>query len=197
MTKKELLDTLLSENNGYLRTSEAIAAGVSKTYFFEFIHSHGLERVAQGIYMSQDAWDDGLFVIQARYPNATFSHETALYLLGHGEREPSPYSITLKTGTNSATLSKEGVKVYKIKSGLFELGLDSARTPVGHMVRIYNRERTVCDLIRSRKRIEIQEIQSAVKSYVRSKEKNIPLLMRYAKALSVEKTLRQYMEVLL
>jgi predicted transcriptional regulator of viral defense system len=197
MTKIELLDTLLHENNGYLRTSEVIAVGVSKTYFLEYVRTYELERVAQGLYMSQDAWDDGLFVLQTRYPNAIFSHETALYLLGLGEREPSPYSITLKTGTSSATLSKEGVKVYKIKSGLFDLGLDSANTPAGHIVRIYNRERTVCDLIRSRNGIEIQEIQTAIKSYVQSKGRNIPLLMRYAKELSIEKTLRQYTDVLL
>jgi len=65
------------------------------------------------------------------------------------------------------------------------------------MLRVYNPERTLCDLIRSRRNIEIQDLQSAFKDYVRLKEKNIPLLMWYAKALSVEKMVRQYLEVLL
>jgi len=62
---------------------------------------------------------------------------------------------------------------------------------------VYNAERTICDLVRSRRNIEIQDLQSAVKGYVKRKNKNIPLLMRYAELFSVEKIIRQYLEVLL
>jgi len=147
--------------------------------------------------MSQDAWEDGIFVIQVRYPEAVFSHETALYLLNLANREPAPFSVTLKTGTNTAGLSKQGIKVYKVKEELFGEGIINTDSLSGHTVRAYNAERTICDLFRSRRNIEIQDLQSAVKDYIRLKEKNIPLLMRYAKAFSVEKIVRQYLEVLL
>jgi hypothetical protein len=147
--------------------------------------------------MSQDAWVDGLFVIQVRYPEAVFSHETALYLLRLAEREPNPFSLTVKAGTNAVGLSKQGVKVYKVKKELFNEGVVLADSPSGHSVRTYNAERTICDLFRSRKNIEVQDLQSAVKEYVRLKEKNIPQLLRYARAFSVEKQVRQYLEALL
>jgi len=195
--KFETLDLLVQENNGYITTSEAIRTGVSKPYFGDYVSKRELHRVAHGLYMSQDAWDDGMYVIQVRYPNAVFSHETALYLLNLAEREPLQYAVTLKAGTNAMGLTKTGTKVYKVKAGLFEEGLCEAETPAGHNVRTYNAERTICDLIRSRRNIEIQELQSAIKEYVRSKEKNIPMLMRYADLFSVEKIIRQYLEVLL
>ncbi len=138
-----------------------------------------------------------MFVIQVRYPLAIFSHETSLYLLGLANREPSQYSVTLKSGTNASGLSNQGVKVYKVKEDLFDMGVDARKSPAGHMLRVYNPERTLCDLMRSKQNIEIQDLQSAFKAYVRLKEKNIPLLMRYAKSLSVEKMVRQYLEVLL
>ena len=138
-----------------------------------------------------------MFVIQVRYPEAIFSHETALYLLNLANREPSPFSVTLKTGTNSARLSKQDIKVYKVKKELFGEGILEVRSPSGHTIRAYNAERTICDLFRSRQNIEIQDLQDAVKTYIRLREKNIPLLMRYAKAFSVEKIVRQYLEVLL
>jgi len=147
--------------------------------------------------MSQDAWEDGMFVIQVRYPKAVFSHETALYLLNLANREPTPFSVTLKTGTNTMGLSKQGIRVYKVKEELFGEGIININSPSGHMVRTYNTERTICDLFRSRRNIEIQDLQAAVKDYIRLKEKNIPLLMRYAKAFSVEKIVRQYLEVFL
>lgn len=197
MTSVETLNKLLQENNGYLKTSDAVAAGVSRTVLGDFVRKNGLERVAHGLYMSHDAWEDGLYVIQVRYPEAVFSHETALYLLNLANREPLPFSVTLKTGKNSSGLSKQGIKVYKIKEELWGEGVVEVRSLSGHIVKTYNAERTICNLFRSRRNIEIQDLQDAIKTYICLKDKNIPLLMRYAKTFSVEKIVRQYLEVLL
>ena len=195
--KFEILDLLLHNNNGFIKTADAVRAGVSKTYFGEYVISRGLEHAAHGLYMSQDAWDDSMYVIQVRYSDAVFSHETALYLLNIAEREPTQYAVTLKAGTNATGLTKGGVKVYKVRYELFEEGLIQRHSPSGHCLRTYNHERTICDLIRSRKNIEVQELHAVIKEYVRSNGKNIPLLIRYAKSFSVEKIIRQYLEVLL
>lgn len=197
MSKFEKLDSLLEENKGFLKTSDAAKAGVSRAYWGEYVRKRGLERIVHGLYMSQDAWEDGMYVIQVRYPEAVFSHETALYLLKLADREPLKYTVTLKAGTNATGLTKQGVKVYKVKEELHEEGVTEAQSPAGHTLRVYNPERTSCDMIRSRSNIEIQDLQTAIKEYIRLKEKNIPLLMRYAKALSVEKIVKQYLEVLL
>jgi len=188
---------LLQKNNGFIKTSDVVRAGVSKTYFGEYINVRGLERAAHGLYMSQDAWDDGMYVIQVRYPDAIFSHETALYLLSLAEREPTQYTVTLTARTNGTGLSKSGVKVYKVKDELFTEGIIQARSPSGNPLRTYNPERTICDLIRSRRNIEAQELYTAIKEYVRLKDKNVPLMMRYAKAFSVDNIIRQYLDVLL
>ena len=182
MSKFVILDTLLKENQGFLKTSDAVQAGISRAYFGEYVRTRGLER---------------MYVIQVRYPEAVFSHETAMYLLNLADREPLRYSVTLKSGSNTAGLTKQNVKVYKIREPLFQEGILQMDSPAGHLLRVYNPERTLCDLFRSRRNIEIQDLQTAIKEYLRSKEKNIPLLMRYAKAFSVEKTVRQYLEVLL
>jgi predicted transcriptional regulator of viral defense system len=194
--KKDVLDSLLNNNNGFLRTSEAVAAGISREYLGEYVRKNGLERIAHGLYMSQDAWDDGLYVLQVRYPAAVFSHETALYLLGLAEREPSVFSVTLKAGANTTGLRNDGVKVYRVKETLLSEGAIDAVSPSGHPLRAYNAERTICDLFRSRSGIEAQDLQAAVKRYVRLNGKNIPLLLRYAKEFRVEKLVRQYLKVL-
>ncbi|MCL2024827.1 MAG: abortive phage infection protein [Coriobacteriia bacterium] len=197
MSKSALLDSLVRENKGFLKTSDGVRHGISGPSIRRYARLHSFERVAHGLYLAPDAWKDELYIIQVRYPKAVFSHETALYLLGLAEREPTQYTLTLKTGTNVTGLTKQGIKVYKVKDELFDEGIIEMPSPVGHMVRTYNPERTIIDLFRSRRNIEIQELQSAVRAYLRSDEKNIPLLMRYAKMFSVEKTVRQYLEVLL
>ena len=80
MNKFELLDLLLNKNNGFIRTAAATSAGVSKAYFMEYVKNRGLERVGHGLYKSQDTWDVDMYVIQVRYPEAVFSHETSLLI---------------------------------------------------------------------------------------------------------------------
>lgn len=195
--KFQMLDEMLQKNNGFLKTKDVVEAGVSRQYFSVYVRERKLERIAHGLYMSQDAWDDELYVIQTRYPLAVFSHETALYLLNLAEREPLRHSVSLKAGTNAAGLTTQGVKVYKVRESLFGEGITERKTPAGHTIRVYNLERSICDLIRSRRNIETQELTAAIRGYVRLKDKNIPLLIRIAKAFSVEKIIRQYLEVLL
>jgi predicted transcriptional regulator of viral defense system len=197
MSMKYKLDLLVKKNKGYLKTSDAVKAGISRAYIGDYVRKNGLERVANGLYKSADYWDDEFHVIQTRYPSGIFSHETALYLLGFAEREPLRYSISLPYGSNATVLLREGVKVFKVKRELFTVGLTEATTPAGHTVRVYNVERTICDLVRSRQPVDRQALQAAVRDYMRSKEKNIPLLMRYAKMFSVEKIIHRYVEVLL
>ena len=197
MYKSELLDSMLKKNNGILRTYDAIQAGISKTYFLSYLKKHNFDKVAQGIYVSPDAWLDEMYLLQTRFPSAVFSHESALYLLNLAEREPLRFTITVRTGYNNANLKSKGVKVYSIKPDLFEIGLTKLQSPSGYTLRAYNAERTICDLIRSRSTVEIQDLLSGIKTYTRQKGKNIPLLMRYAKEFHTEKLLRQYLEVLL
>ena len=72
-----------------------------------------------------------------------------------------------------------------------------AKTPFGHTVPVYDVERTVCDIIRSRSNIEAQTFQDALKQYAKRPDKNLRQLMQYARELHVEKILKQYLEVLL
>ena len=197
MTKLETLDSILQNNKGFIKTAEVEASGISRTYFGQYVKERGLERAAHGLYMSQDAWDDEMYVIQVRYPSAVFSHETASYLLNLAEREPTQFAVTLKAGANTAGLTKHGVKVYKVKAEVFEDGVIEAQTPTGQAVRAYNAERTVCDLVRSRRKLDAQEVQAAFKAYMGKKDRNIPLLLRYAKSFNVERIIRGYLEVLL
>lgn len=68
---------------------------------------------------------------------------------------------------------------------------------MGHMVRTYNAERSICDILRSRSQVEIQDRQTALKEYARSRKKDIPLLLEYAEEFKVDKILKIYLEVLL
>ena len=200
MTKLERfaqLDGLLAEQDGMLQTSQAVARGIVKPIFYEYIKERKLEQVAHGIYVSEDTWIDAMFLLHLRCGQAVFSHESALFFHDLTDREPSPYAITVRRGYSTTRLKAEGLSVYTIKPELFDVGASSGQTPFGHTVPVYDMERTICDLLRSRSRIEIQTFQGALKAYARRKDKNLRALMQYAGMFKVEKILRQYLEVLL
>lgn len=197
MKKTELIEKILKENNGILRLEDAMLAGISKTYILDFIKKNNYERAARGIYLSPDAWEDGMYILQMRYKGAVFSHETALYLLEMADREPIQYTVTMKWGYNPTNLTKQGVKVYTVKKEWYSFGLTQACTPMGHTVRVYDAERTLCDVFRGNSQIEIQDRQIAIREYVARRNKDIPRLMEYARIFKIEKTIKQYLEVLL
>ena len=58
-------------------------------------------------------------------------------------------------------------------------------------------DRTICDIIKHKKKIALQIYQTAIKEYMRSPQKNLSNLMQYAQAVGVEKTVRMYTEVML
>ena len=194
---KDRLSVIVSEHHGVLKTADVVAAGISKKALAEFVKECGFERVAHGIYCDPDAWTDDMLVLQLRCPKTIFSHDTALFLHDLTDREPLSYTVTAKTGYNPSHLTEAGVKVYTVKKDLFEIGMADSLTPCGNRINVYNMERTICDVIRSRSTIEAQVLQDALKQYAKRKDKNLHQLMEYAKQFHVDRILRQYMEVLL
>ena len=191
------LETLLREKEGMLLTKDIIEAGISKQLLSKYVKKGYIERVAQGVYLSKDAFEDAMYVLQARSKKAIFSHETALYLHDLTDRDPLQYTVTLPSGYNASNFKNDGIYVYFIKNDLLNLGVEYGKTPFGRNIRVYNKERTICDIVRNRNVIDSAIINEGIRRYLSEKEKDIPKLLQYAEKFRVEKIIRQYVEVLI
>lgn len=197
MTDYQKLEALAQADGGVLTTAAATEAGISKTALANFVSQRKYERVSLGVYLSPDAWRDDAYLLQMRCPQIIFSHDSALFYHDLTDREPLQFTVTAKTGYNPTHLTSNGVKVFTIKKELYKTGIVVAGTSYGHKVRVYNMERTICDILRSRSSMETQVFYDALKQYARRRDKNLHILMDYAKLFHVEKMVRQYMGVLL
>ncbi len=197
MSKTEILDRLVEEGNGYLRTALVLQNGVSKRTLSRYIQERQMERATHGVYMDKDAWPDDYFLLYLRNSRIVFSHESALYLNGLMDREPSTTTVTVPKTYNSTHISKLGVQVIHAKSEWYVVGLTNIQTNFGNTVPVYDRERTICDIVKNKKEIEIQTFQTAMKEYMSSRGKNLGNLISYAKVLGVESEVRMYTEVML
>lgn len=191
-TPEEIVD-----DSGILLTKNAIEAGISKHALYNFIRDKGFEKAAHGVYASPETWEDENYILSLRCPQGVLSHDEALYYHGLTDREPLQKTITIYTGYGTSRMVADGIKVFTVKKELLDIGKEIVKTSYGHDIPLYNRERTICDLIRSRNRFEIQDFQTALKTYIMGKNKNLNRLMEYAKLFHVDKKIREYMEVLL
>lgn len=194
--KENTIEKLLAENNGILKTADVVAAGISKETFYKYVKDAGLEKAAHGIYLSPDCLTDEMYLLQAQFPKAIYSHEAALYLHGLAEKEPIPFSVTVPASYNGGGLVKKGVKAYYVKKEWYDMGVCEAQTPGGHFVKTYDMERTICDILRKRQSMDIAAFNYAVKEYMKRKDKRISVLSRYAVALHIEKQMNETMGVL-
>ena len=120
-----------------------------------------------------------------------------MFLLGEGERAPLTPTITLPQSSGTARLKNEDITVRKVADNRFTIGLASAITMFGHTVRVYDLERTICDLFRSRSTVDPQDLQSAFQNYMRSAHTDLVKLMNYAREFRLVNVMRPYLEAVM
>lgn len=197
MNYAEKLEELIKKQHGTVLSADLDAYEIPRVYLQMMVAGGKLERVDRGVYVSTDSIEDEMFSMQTKYPKLIYSHETALYLHGLSDRTPFEYSASVPSGYKVVGSVADRFKIYYIRKDLHELGVETIKSSHGNPIRTYNVERTICDLIRSRSRIDVQILNDALKRFVKLKSADHSLLMDYARKLKIEAVLKRYLEVLL
>lgn len=191
----EIYDDMKAHND-MITTKRVMELGFSKALLSKYTKEGLIERVRQGIYILSDAVHDDMYTLMQRSEYIIFSHESALFLLGLSERTPFEHSVTIPSNTSLPNSLIGECKCYYVKPEVYRMGMIEIRTTFGNYVRCYNAERSICDMLRSRNRIDEESVVSAVKNYVIWKEKNFNRLAEYAIAFRVMDKVKTYLEVL-
>lgn len=197
MSCSDKIDSLIAENNGYLFSDKAVQSGITRFSISEYVKRNEMERVANGVYITSDTWPDYYYILATKNGGIVYSHESALYIHGLAEREPVSRTVTVKFGYNAVHLKKQGVSVKTVIDKYYDIGISSAETIFGNTVPVYDKERTVCDIIRNKDNMDIQVFSYAIKQYMKSRDKNLPKLSEYARLFGISDKIRTYTEVML
>lgn len=191
------LAAIAKDHGGIIESKIAAQHGISKAMLYKLCKEDKIIRIVKGQYILPDDLQDDLLSIANRSEKIIFSHETALFLHGISDRTPFEHTVTAPSGCIPSAAIKSECKVYYIKPELFDLGRTVLRTPMGNEVPVYDLERTVCDVVRSRNKLGTETFLAALKLYAASPKKDLNKLNTYAKELRVANVLRQYLEVLI
>lgn len=197
MNSKESIMRMAMQNNGVVTASMVSKAGLHRGSLKYLADKKSIIKVARGVYVLPNAWDDEMFSIQSRYKRGIYSLESSLFLCDLTDRTPAKYSMTFPESYNLTRPKEDGIRCKVSREPYYSLGVTELNTPCGNNVRAYNAERTLCDILKPQNRVDVQVVTDAFKRYMGSKSRNIPLLSEFAKTLKVESRLRAYMEVLL
>lgn len=148
-----------------------------------------IEKVKRGYYhWIEDYGTSEVALINSLFPDAVFCMETALFYYKYSDRNPAEWNITVDKNTSRqrTKIDYPFVKAYRVESALLPLGETDGIIELTK-VRIYDRDRTICDVLRNMSKMDKEIFNKAIQSYVKDPQKNIPNLMEYAKALRVQK----------
>lgn len=184
-------------SDGLITTKEIENLGIGRHNIKNYVQNGLLIKEAKGIYSIASEIPDEYALIQKRSSKAIFSFGTALFFHGLSDRVPRIIDITLPQGYNASRLKNAipNLRIHYVKSEILNLGVQEIKTPQGSVVKTYNKERCICDLIKHQEKLDKQLFIQAIKIYFT--EPYAPLnLIKMAKVIDVEDEVRKYMEVL-
>ncbi|MBP3284325.1 MAG: abortive phage infection protein [Clostridia bacterium] len=184
---------MIEENDGIIYTSQLTDNKMHRQYLKELENQEYIEKVSRGVYAKKGKEVNEFFLLQQRFKNGIFSHNTALYFWGLTDRTPLKIDMTFM---DNVRVKDETIFSHYRKRDFYYLGITELKLEDGTIVKLYNLERTICDIIRDRNKEDTQIFKMALNGYMKRKDKNLLLLYRYAKIYGIEGILRQYMEVL-
>ena len=186
----------IASNNGMINTEEAKQNNISLKRLQRLEADGELERIAQGLYLHKDFIVDPFYLAQYRSSKSIFSHSTALYLHKLSDENPSIITMTVPSDWNTQLLKEKDLyKFYYYKEELWKLGQEEIESPFGHQIKVYNKERTICDSVISIDEIGRDVVLKAIKEYMDNiEERNIDRLYEYAEKFNIKEKLRIYVE---
>ena len=195
MDYKKILEEKLKQSGGILLSEEVISENIPSIYLTRMVEQGRLQRVNRGIYMMEGGQYDGYYFFQKRYKVAIFSYLSALYLHQLMDSIPNKLEVTLYRGYNPHRMDENIIKHYVTKE-VHELGIVDCKTMYGNTVRVYDLERTICDLIKNRKAIDSEIFSKVLNRYVSSSNKDLVKLYKYAQKMKILDKVLGVVEVL-
>lgn len=186
---------LLNIQGIVFRTKDLNEQGISNYEISKMLEEGLLSKVYQGVYSLSDLSKIKLSDINVIVENGIISlvSAAAYYKLTTGEE--GKITITLNREQKPPKLPYELFCYYYTASKFYEVGLDVIDQD-GRQIKIYDMERTVCDIVKHRSKYDLALVRKVISNYLLREDRDIAKLKAYAQELRVYNILQQYLDIL-
>lgn len=193
----EKLKTIFSDYDYVMTTAQLSEEKLYYRDIQQMLEEGLIEKIRRGYYhFIEDDGKSEVVIINTLFPDAILCMETALFYYRYSDRNPAEWNISIdKNASRQRTkIDYPFIRAYRVETDLLTIGeikgeIDSIE------VRIYDRDRTICDVLRNMNRIDKEIFNKAIQNYVKDPKKNIPNLMQYAKELRVQRRVKDLIGV--
>jgi len=194
--KYEDVLAMIKNRGGYIRSRELRMLGVHPSMLPSMERDGLLVRIKRGLYAlpENQAGDERLEALMA-VPDSILCLGTAMSIHNIGTWEPPTIYIAIPKGRKVKTPEHLPATIVHFAAETFTLGVVEIGLPAG-MLRVYNAERTICDLFRLRHRYGSDLAAGGLREYLKRSSRNLPLLLEYAERLKISGPLRRSLEAL-
>lgn len=183
--------------DGMMRTKQLEAENILYRKIQQLIQEGYIEKVRYGYYqwINPDDFSE-IGTINRLFPDAILCMDTALRYYGYSDRTPGNWHLAVSkdSGKSRFKINYPFVKPYYVEPSVLELGLNIGEID-GHSIRIYDKDRVICDCLRYRNKMDKEIFNKAIRSYINDTGKSIPKLMKYAEPLRVKKVAKDLIGV--
>lgn len=180
---------IFESRGGIARTEDMLRERVHTSYIADLPSAGHNSRIGRGVYeWLDDGPKDDLEIIGRLIPESILCMESALHYHGYTDRTPGVWHIAVSKNINKKKVKLEypPIKVHFVAPRLLGVGMcEGIINGVG--VRVYDRERAVCDAIRHAGKMDPEVVNQAIRSYVADPAKNIGTLMEYSRLLRIQR----------
>lgn len=149
-------------------------------------------RVRKGLYKLYNEIDDEFHIYQKNNSYIVYSNETALYLHNLTDRFPNPLSVTTKSGYH---VRNKKLKVYYVKKEFLDNDVVVLNSPQGNPIYVYDIERTICDIVKNKNRIDPQVYIQGLQNYFLKGKPNLRKLSKISKLLNIQQKMMNIIEL--
>ncbi|HJC31321.1 MAG TPA: type IV toxin-antitoxin system AbiEi family antitoxin domain-containing protein [Candidatus Anaerobutyricum faecale] len=185
--------SIFKQYGGIMRTCELKREGVSYQILQELMAEGLVEKIKYGYYQWQDekAFSE-VSVISALFPDAIVCDMSAAMYYGYTDRVPGIWHIAVdnRSARNKFKIDFPQIKPHFISADRLGIGVSEGKID-GITVKIYDRERIICDCLRRINTMDGEVLNTIIQRYVGDKDKDSARLMEYAARLGVEKKARR------
>lgn len=184
----------MKKTGGVITSKEVRDSNIPTIYLTRMTETGEIIRADRGIYILPDGDYDEYYFFNKRYEVAIFSYVSALYLHQFTDIIPKEIEITVYKGYNAHRISGN-VRVRYVTKTIYNLGVTECKTIFGNTVKVYDLERTICDLVKNRNEVETELFSKTINKYVRYKNKDLNKLYEYSKKMKIYEKLKEILEV--
>ena len=191
------LKEIFSVYNNVMSTAELKAKKIYYSDIQQLLQKGLIEKIRRGYYHWIEEFDGSeIVIINKLFPDAVLCMETALFYYRYSDRNPAEWNIAIdKNASRQRTkIDYPFIKAYRVEPSLLTLGESIGKIDLSE-VRIYDRDRTICDVLRNMNKMDKEIFNKAIQNYINDPKKNVPNLMIYAKELRVQKRVKDLIGV--